>query len=52
MYGWFMWGCFDNCVGVMVICVRVFTVFCIVCTAFVHCFDYVYLFLFVLPVLV
>jgi len=23
-------GCFDNCVGVLVICVPVFTVFCIV----------------------
>ena len=26
--------CFDNCVGVLVICVLVFTVFCIVCTVF------------------
>ena len=45
-----MWGCFDNCVGVLVICV--FTVFCIVCTVFLYCFVYVYLFLFVLSVLV
>ena len=22
-----MWGCFDNCVGVLVICVLVFTVY-------------------------
>ena len=29
-----MWGCFDNCVGVMVICVLVFTVICIICTVF------------------
>jgi len=27
-------GCFDNYVGVLVICVLVFTVFCIVCTVF------------------
>ena len=48
-----MCGCvyvwvFGNCVGVLVICVLVFAVFCIVCTAFLHCFAYVYLFLFVL----
>ena len=29
-----MCGCFDNCVGVLVICVLVFTVFCNVCTVF------------------
>jgi hypothetical protein len=39
--------CFDNCVGVLVICVIVFSVFCIVCTVFLYCFVYVYLFLFV-----
>ena len=33
-------GYFDNCVGVLVICVLVFTVF-------LYCFFYVYLFLFV-----
>ena len=33
-------------------CVLVFTVFSIVCTAFLDCFVYVYLFLFVLSVLV
>jgi hypothetical protein len=40
------WGCFDHCVGVLVICVLVlvFTVFCIVCTVFLCCFVYVYLF--------
>ena len=25
-----MCGCFDNCLGVLVVCVLVFTVFCIV----------------------
>ena len=47
-----MWGCFDNCVSVWVICVLVYTVFHIVCTVFLYCFVYVYLFLFVLSVLV
>jgi len=42
--------CFDNFVGVLVIRVLVFTVFCIVCTAFLFCFVYVYLFLFVTSV--
>ena len=27
--GFVMWGCFDNCVGVLAIRVFVFTVFCI-----------------------
>ena len=53
-------GCFNLlcnvwvniCVGVLVICVLEFTAFCIVCTVFLHCFVYVYLFLFVLSVLV
>jgi len=45
-------GCFDNCVGVLVICVLVFNVYCIVCTVFLYCFIYVYLFLFVSSVLV
>ena len=44
--------CFDNYVGVLVICILVFTVFCIVCTVFLYCLIYVYLFLFVLSVLV
>ena len=47
-----MCGCFDNCVGVLVICALVFTVFCVVCTVFLYRFVYVYLFLFVLSVLV
>ena len=38
-----MCGCFDNCVGVLVIRVLVFTVFCIFCTVFLYCFLYVYL---------
>jgi hypothetical protein len=38
--------------GVLIICVLVFTVFCIVCTAFfLYCFVYVHLFSFVLSVL-
>jgi hypothetical protein len=32
----------DVCRGVLVICVLVFTVFCIVCTVFLYCFVYVY----------
>jgi len=40
-----MCGCFDNYVGVLVMCVLVFTVFCIVCTVFLYYFFYVYLFL-------
>jgi len=45
-----LWACV--CVGVLVICVLVFTVFCTVCTVFLYCFVYVYLLLFVLSVLV
>ena len=44
--------CFDNCLGVLVLYVLVFTPFFIVCTVFLYCFFYVYLFLFVLSVLV
>jgi uncharacterized protein YacL len=33
-----MCGCFGNCVGVLVICVLVFTEFCIVCTVLFNCF--------------
>ena len=47
-----VWECFENCVDVLVICVLVFTVFCIVRTVFLYCFVYVYLFLFFLSVLV
>ena len=50
MYGFCMSVCFDNCVSVLVICVLVFTVFCIVCNVFLYCFVYVYLFLFVTSV--
>ena len=32
-----MWGCFDNCVGISVICVPVYSVFRIVCAVFLHC---------------
>ena len=49
--GLVMCRCFDNCVGVLVICVLVFAMFCIVCTVF-FCFVYVYLLLFVVSVLV
>jgi hypothetical protein len=35
--------CFDNCVSVLVICVIVFTVFCIVCTVVSYCLVYVYI---------
>jgi hypothetical protein len=47
-----MCWCFENCVGVLAICVLVFTVFlyCLYCV--LYCFVYVYLFLFVLSVLV
>ena len=38
-----------NFVGVLVICVLVFTVFCIVCTVFLYCFVcYIYSYLFCL----
>jgi hypothetical protein len=47
-----MCRCFDNGVGVLVICVHVFTAFCIVCTVFLYCFVHACLFLFVLSVLV
>jgi hypothetical protein len=45
-----MCGCLDNCVGVFVIRVLVFIVFCIVCTVLLYCIIYLYLFLFVLSV--
>jgi hypothetical protein len=48
--GFVMCGCADNCVGVLVICVLVFTVFCIVSTVFLYCFVHVYLFSFVTSV--
>ena len=45
-------GCFDNCVGIVVVCVIVFTVFCIVYTVVLYFFIYIILFLFILSVLV
>ena len=51
MCGWVYVGCFDSWLGVLVICVLAFTVFCTVCTVFLYCFIYVHLFLFVLSVL-
>ena len=44
---WKLGGCFGNCVGVSIIHVLVFTVFCIVCIVLMYCFVCVYLFLFV-----
>jgi len=41
--GFVMCGCFNNCVGVLVICVFVLTVF-------LYCFVYVYLVLYVTSV--
>jgi len=51
--GFVMCGCFDNCVGVLVVCILVLTLFCIVCTVFLYCFVYVHVqvFLLVLSVL-
>ena len=49
--GFVMCRCFDNCVGVFVISVLVFTVFCIVRTVFFFCivsFMYIYSYLFCL----
>jgi len=45
-----MCGCSDNCVGVLIIYVLVFAVFCVVCTVLLYCFVEVYLFLFVTSV--
>jgi hypothetical protein len=45
-----MCGCFDTCVGVSVMCVLVFAMFCVVCTVFLYCFASVYLHLFVTSV--
>ena len=36
--GFVMCGCFDNCVGVLVICALVLTVFCIV--SFIYIYYY------------
>ena len=41
-----MCGCFDNCVGVLVICVLAFTVFCIFVLCFcIVSFMYIYSYL-------
>jgi len=48
--GFVMSWSFDSCVGVLVICVLVFIVFCFVCTVSWYCFVYVYFFLFVTSV--
>jgi len=48
--GFVMCESFDNCVGVLVRCVLVFTVFCIVCILFLYGFTCVYLFFFVTSV--
>ena len=45
-----MCECFDNCMGISVMCALIFTVFCNVCTVFLYCFFYVYLFSFVTSV--
>jgi hypothetical protein len=37
-----MWGCFDNCVCVLVMCVLVLTVFCIVCTVFMFIYSHLF----------
>jgi len=45
--GFVMRGCFDNCVGVLVICALVFIVFCIVFLCFgIVSFMYIYFDLF------
>ena len=46
------WGNPGNCVGILVICVLVFNVFCFVCTLFLYRIIYVYLFLFLMSALV
>ena len=39
-----MCGCFDNCVGVLVTCVLIFTVF-LYCLVYIYIFIYSYLLL-------
>ena len=51
MYGFCnVWVCERG--SVLVICVLLYTVFCIVCTVFVYCFVYIYFILIFLSVLV
>ena len=45
-----MCGCFDNYVGVLVICILVFTVFCIVCTVFFFIVSFMYIYPYLLLV--
>jgi len=45
-----MCGCVDICVGVLIICVLVLTVFGFVCSVFLYCFVCVYLLVFVTSV--
>jgi hypothetical protein len=45
--GFVMCGCFDNCVGILIISVLAFTVFGIVCTVFgsapfMHIYSYLF----------
>ena len=47
--GFVMCGCFDNCVGILVICVLVFPVFYIVCTVFLY-FSFMYIYSYLLLV--
>jgi hypothetical protein len=49
--GCVMCACFDKCVSVFMVCVLVFIVFCNVCTVFLYCIIYLYLFFFVLLLL-
>jgi hypothetical protein len=41
--GFVMCGCFDNCVGGLVMCVLLFTLFCIFCTVFLYCFLWIFI---------
>jgi hypothetical protein len=45
--GFVMCGCSDNCVGILVICVLVFTLFFIVCTGFFCISSFMYIIFFV-----
>ena len=47
LFGVCMCGCFDNCVGILVIYVLVFPVFCIVCTVFLY-FSFMYIYFYLL----
>ena len=46
-----MGECIENCGGVFVIYVLVFTVFCVICTVLLYCIFYEYLFILVVSVL-